>query len=60
MSIEILFALAVIALVLIILFVVGFGLELVRKEHLARDGAILLSVSGFVLCGLFFLYPLGG
>ena len=56
MSNEILFALAAIVLVLIILGFSGFGLELIRKEKLVRDGAVLLAIIGIVISGIYFLH----
>lgn len=60
MSIEILTALAVIAMVLIMLVAAGFGLELIRKEKLVQDGSVLLVIAAIVIGGIFLLYPLGG
>ena len=56
MSSEIIAALAVVALAVIIVVASGFGLDLVRKEKLVRDSAVLLAVTGIVICGIYFLH----
>lgn len=55
MSIEILPALVATASVVIIVIALGFGLELIRKDKVVQDGAVLLAITGFVICGLYFL-----
>ncbi len=55
MSIELLSALAV-ALILVILGAAGFGLQLIRKGKLVRDGSVLLVVAAVVLGGIFLLH----
>lgn len=56
MSIEVLTSLIVIALVFIIVAAAGFGLEIIRKEKLVHDGAILLAITSLTICGMFFLF----
>ena len=56
MSNDILFALATIVLVFIIVVVAGFGLRLVPKEKLVQDGAVLVAITGIVVCGMYFLH----
>jgi hypothetical protein len=56
MSNELLFALVSIVLVVIIVFSSGYGLELVRKEKLVRDGSVLLAITGIVICGIYYLH----
>ena len=56
MSIEILSGLAAIALALLFLGVLGFGLVLVRDGKLAWGGAVLLAVTGIVIWTMLYLY----
>ncbi len=56
MSIEILSGLAAIALALLFLGVLGFGLVLVRDGKLAWGGAVLLAITGIVIWAMVFFY----
>ena len=56
MSDDMLTALVSIASLIIIVIAAGFGLELIRKEKLVQDGAVLVAVTGIVICGMYFLH----
>lgn len=56
MSIEILSGLAAIAVALLFLGVLGFGLVLVRDGKLAWGGAVLLAVTGIAIWAMVYLY----
>ena len=49
-------ALVSIASLIIIVIAAGFGLELIRKEKLVQDGAVLAAATGIVICGMYFLH----
>ena len=53
MSDELLFALAAIVSVVIIVSSSGYGLELVWKKKVVRDGSVLLAITGIVICGIY-------
>lgn len=56
MSNDMLTALVSIASLIIIVIAAGFGLELIRKEKLVQDGAVLVAATGIVICGMYFLH----